>query len=593
MRRRTQSAAPPRPEGLVLWSILLLSILVYLRSVWFEFTFDDWVIVARNPAVQTWAGWKSLLASSYWPGATHGMYRPVTVLSFALERLVHGGGPAGFHLVNVILHAAVSLLVYRVALHVLRSRWTAALAGLLFAAHPIHIEPVAGVVGRAELLSCGFALAVMLVWMRHSDGLSPSRNIPQLMILFALAVSSKEHVIVLPAILLVWEWARPTADGPAARIWRLAWDARLWALAASGAGSLALRVAVLGGADHSFVSRPLFVENPLAHQTTFVRIVSAAANQAYAVLLQLAPYRLLPDYSYHTLPLRVSWHDPLFLTAVALTAGAVLLWFVRGRTARQLAFASAWYITAVAPTANVLFPIGTIFAERTLYFPSVAFCLGIAALAGRVCARFPPGTGERADPLTKGAFAAVLFPAVVLSALTSVHLPDWKSDLSLFGSAAASAPENVKVRLWFGDALVRAGDSEGAIREYRRALEIRPDYGAAAANLMVPLMNLRRYPEAIEAGETARRLFPQDNAALLLNLATVYQESGEQVRFLECIWRVLELDPNSSRAHYQLARYHLQGGNRNAAVEHFRESLRLDPESPQAALIRKLMPDLR
>ncbi len=546
MRRRTERAVPPRPEGVILWSIILVSTLVYLRSIGYEFTFDDWAIVARNPAVQAWAGWKNLLASPYWLGSTRGMYRPITVLSFALERLVHGGGPAGFHLVNVVLHAAVSVLVYRVALHVLQSRWAAALAGLLFAAHPIHIEAVAGIVGRAELLSCGFALATALVWMRHSDGSSHSRGIPGLVVLFALAVASKEHVIVLPAVLVLWELARDTSDGPAARIKKLARDRRLWALAASGAGSLALRVAVLGGAAQSFVSRPLFVENPLAHQTASVRIVNAAANQVYAAFLQLVPYRLLPDYSYSTLPLRLSWHDPMCLTAVALLAGAVLLWFARDRTARRLAFASAWYVTAVTPTSNVFFAIGTIFGERTLYFPSAAFCIGIAAVAERVCVRFLPGIAERSSPIPKAALAALLLPALALSAVTSVHLPDWRSDLSLFGSAAASAPENVKVRLWLGDAFVRAGDSASAIREYRRALEIRPEYGAASANLLVPLMNLHRYPEAIEAGETARRLFTEDNAVLLMNLATAYQAVGEQVRFLECIQRALELNPEAA-----------------------------------------------
>ena len=154
-------------------------------------------------------------------------------------------------------------------------------------------------------------------------------------------------------------------------------------------------------------------------------------------------------------------------------------------------------------------------------------------------------------------------------------------------------PENVKVRLWLGDAFVRAGDSASAIREYRRALEIRPEYGAASANLLVPLMNLHRYPEAIEAGETARRLFTEDNAVLLMNLATAYQAVGEQVRFLECIQRALELNPGSSRAHYQLGRYYLQEGNRNAALEHLRESLRLEPDSAQSALIRKLIPGPR
>jgi protein O-mannosyl-transferase len=579
MKQRT-----PRPEAAVVFLILFVSALLYLRTAWFDFTYDDWVIVARNPVVQTWAGLKSTLLSTYWPGLTRGLYRPVTVLSFALERLVHGGDPAGFHLFNLLLHAVVAVLVYRVALQVTCSRWAAIVGGLLFASHPIHIEAVAGVVGRAELLSALFALAAMLVWMRHSNGETKSPRIIQLAVLYLLACASKENVTVVPAILILWEASRISVGQVRERVLALVCDKRIWALAAAGTASLALRVAVMGGAKAAFASNPPFVENPLAHEPAVVRMWSAAANQVLGVVLQVFPYRLLPDYSYLTLVPRHSWLDPLCVAAVAIAAAALSLWFTPRRKTRQLAFFSGWYVIAIAPTSNILFAIGTVFGERLLYFPSVAFCIGVGLVVDILIGRFLPAVGLR-----RWAVAGVSIPILVMGIATSIHLPHWRNDYELFSAAVAAAPDNVKARLWYGDALVRSGDFAAAIREYKRAIEILPQYGAPYANLMVPLMEQQRYAEAVEAGETALRLMETENAELVMNLAMACMESGDQVRFLEYTQRALELDPGSSRAHYQLARYYLREGNRKAAVEHLKESLRINPGSAEAPIIRKLL----
>jgi protein O-mannosyl-transferase len=589
-RLRNEPGNPLRPEWIAVSSIVLVSVLVYLRTAWFDYTFDDWIIVARNPAVQAWVGLKSIFSSAYWPGSQRGLYRPVTILTFALERIVHGGGAGGFHFVNVMLHATVSVLVYRVALHVLRARWAAAFTALLFAAHPIHIEAVAGVVGRAELLSSLFALGTILVWMRYTDGQSASPGLPAIAVLFALGASSKENVTVVPAVIAAWEFSRRTGESILPRVVRLARDPRVWVLGGSAAASFGLRTLAMGGLGRIIGSRAPYIENPLAYQPTFVRIVSAAANQVHGAVLHVFPHPLLPDYSYSTLPIRSSWLDPYFLTAIVLVAGAAVLWFVKDNTARQLAFAGAWYIIAVAPTANVAMPIGTVFGERLFYFPSIGFCLAAAALVKRAAVSFVAGDAA-VTSLGKPVLAALALPVLALSAVTSFHLPVWRSDLALFLDAADSAPRNVKVRLWLGDALVRDGNNSGAIAEYRQALEIRPDYAAAAANLMVPLMDQKRYAEAIETGEAARRYFgsTQENAVLMVNLASCYEEIGDELRFLEAIERALQLAPDSSQAHYHMGRYFIRHGDKAQAFEHFRESLRLDPTLPQAPLIRKYL----
>jgi tetratricopeptide (TPR) repeat protein len=126
--------------------------------------------------------------------------------------------------------------------------------------------------------------------------------------------------------------------------------------------------------------------------------------------------------------------------------------------------------------------------------------------------------------------------------------------------------------------------------QYRKALEIYPDYAPAAANLVVPLKSLGKFREAIDTGERARALFGQENPGLLYNLALTYLEAGEPIPFLDYMGRVVKLDPNNSRAHLHLGFYYFQrGGDRTAARLHLEQALRSNPSPEDAVRIRNLL----
>src|SRR6266581_3399860 len=178
-------------------AVAACAVIVYLGALWNEFVWDDQVIVLGNPLVQTWAGLATAFASPYWPPFVGGyLYRPLTLLTYVLDW--HIGGAAWFHAVNLSWHAGVSALVA-----VLARRWAgdaaALVAGMLFAVHPVHVEAVANVVGRAELMAAAFTLlAVYAAVERQSPGWSTASWI--------LGLLCKESAAVAPA-LIATAWA--------------------------------------------------------------------------------------------------------------------------------------------------------------------------------------------------------------------------------------------------------------------------------------------------------------------------------------------------------------------------------------------------
>src|SRR3989442_694240 len=184
-------------------AVAACAVIVYLGALWNEFVWDDQVIVLGNPLVQTWAGLATAFASPYWPPFVGGyLYRPLTLLTYVLDW--HIGGAAWFHAVNLLWHAGVSALVA-----VLARRWAgdaaALVAGMLFAVHPVHVEAVANVVGRAELMAAAFTLLAVYAAVEADRPVWSA-------VCWALGLLSKEVAVVAPA-LVVAGWGLLGAGG--------------------------------------------------------------------------------------------------------------------------------------------------------------------------------------------------------------------------------------------------------------------------------------------------------------------------------------------------------------------------------------------
>ena len=423
----------------------LVAAVVYAGALRNGFTGDDGHIILGNPLVHSASGmWRAFL-SPYWPAGLGGtLYRPLAVASYAFDWAV-GGGAVWFHFVNVLWHVAASVLV---ALLAYRSAGCSAalLGGLLFAVHPVHVEAVASIVGRAELMATTFTLlAVYLAVERGSVAWSA--------LAWGLGLFSKESAGIAPVLVAVAWWAGVAAvPRPGRR--QLLTLAAAWGVV--GATYLGFHYAALHQTAGLAGPAPVFVGQ------TFLAIrLTALSEVTDLARLMLFPLHLRADYSPAERTIVTSALDPRLLLAVAILAcwtwAVVVAW---RRRFRVEAFGLFWVGLAYISVSNLIVPIGVLMAERTLYLSSAGLALAIGAAAVRVPVR----------PLVAGA-AAVLLAGVVR---TATRVPVWRDNLRLTLSVLEDSPRSYQGPMASAGIFLEAGHPEKALDDADSATAIFP-----------------------------------------------------------------------------------------------------------------------
>ncbi len=469
----------------------VLALAVYSNSLFNGFAYDDvWIVETRN-VIHGLGQLGQLLTSDYWPSRFgSGLYRPLTLLSFAVDWSVWGGAPFGFHLTNVLLHATVTALLTLLLLRLFP--WWAALAGgAVFAVHSVHTEAVANVVGRGELLAALFVVVACLVYVRATrNGGVPWRSVVLICGCYALALVSKEGGAVLPALLLLLDLPRvkrPTAWLPILRS-RLP---LLLGMAFVLVFFFALRWAVLGAPIHVVLDRAFIPDSSFA--TRFFTM--ARVWPRYYELL-LFPLVLSADYSPAVI-LPASSITGLGLVGILLVGFTVLLASVTFRRMPELSTAVLWAAVTLLPVSNLIVVAEIVLAERTFYLPTVA----VSIVASTLAARTRP-------PARKWIAAAVGLWVVVFSAVTVRRNPVWESTGTVFADVQRKHPESSRLLWWLGDRRLRIGDWEGAREWYRRSLQVWPYYPQYLAEFAVNLNDRGEYAEAEAMAERALGLVP-------------------------------------------------------------------------------------
>lgn len=451
-------------------SVALAGAAVFANSVGNGFALDDVPIVGGDARLESLASIPALFFQPYWnvPGEQYGLYRPLVLVSLAVGRAIHGPAPWGHHLINVLLHAGVSALVWFAARRAGLHYGTAILTGLLFAVHPLHAEAVANVVGRAEMLA---AAGVLGAWILHRRESRPAAAA-----CYLAALLSKESAILAPLLFAL--------DDSARGIPVLKRASSFSPYLAAAVVALVLRVAALGGLPGAVSAIPL--DNPAAAAGPLPRIATAVAVQGLAVRLVVWPHPLCADYSLDAFPVVRSAFDPRFLGGLAVVAAVAGVLVFRKRLERPVVLAAAIWALFFLPSSNLLFPVGTLFGERLAYLPSLGACL-LAGHAGASLAA--KGRGRLV-----GAFAA----AAILggSAATVSRNPDWASNAALALHDVEVRPESAKLQAGAGIALAVAGRKDEAETRFRRAIEIYPDYAQIHYNLAVLLLERGERDEA-------------------------------------------------------------------------------------------------
>ena len=495
----------------------LAAALVFSGALSLDFALDDLPLVRDNPSIRDLSHLPALFAEPYWatPGESYGLYRPVTVASLAVNRAWTGEGPRGYHAGNVALHALAAMLSWFLARRLGVHYGTALAASLLFAVHPLRVEAVANVAGRAELLAAAGVFGAWLAHRRAADARGRSRTgwIAAASLLWFAAILSKESAFLAPLLFALDDRLRRREDRRAPATPVVTW----MGYAGVAAVALAFRIAALGtlGGPASTV----YLDNPAAFEGTWIRVATALWIHVRYLGLLLWPATLSSDYSFDAVPVVASWSDPRLwagLVVAAATIGSFVVAWRKGL--RTVAIALGCWVLFLLPASNLLFAAGTAMGERLTYLPA----FGAFLLAGHGVARL-----GRVRPAVTVLLAGTL--VVACGARSVRRVPAWKDNLTLATIDVRAYPRSAKLQAGAGVFLAGAGRTEEAETHLREAVTIWPDYAQARYNLSVLLIRRRAFAEGLDHLTAAHALAPGNPAPLrlLASLARVSADDPE------------------------------------------------------------------
>jgi hypothetical protein len=439
-----------------------LGVAAYANSLGNGFAYDDFHIVPQNPVV-TESSPVAALGLPYWPRAVEGtgLYRPVTVASFAVEWRAFSGSPIGFHALNIIAHAAVSVLVFVLLLHFLPVAG-AFVGGAVFSLHPLHVEAVANVVGRAELYAAIFVLLACLLYVRGRQWTGSRRYLRLLGIgaCYAFGLGSKEIAVTLPGVLLLLEVFLSAAEarkgeGPA---WTRELPAYLLLGTVLGA-YLLTRLLILGTVGGELPS-PLF-----RGMDPLTRVLTSVSVWPQYLRLLFFPMDLAADYAPGVL-FPVEGITPDLIVGFSVLVGLAGAAFLCFRKSPLVSLGILWFGITVLPVSNLLFSTGVLLAERTLYLPSVGLAF-LVGWAGAAALRMTPSARRKAS-------VAGVVVCLLLLVRTVDRNPTWMSTYTVLNTLAQEHPESYLSIRSRAMGLVRVGETEEAAELYDLAVALAP-----------------------------------------------------------------------------------------------------------------------
>ena len=419
-----------------------MALLAYSNSFRDGLVYDNHLVVVQDTRIHqvTEENISLILTKDYWYKiSVSSLYRPLATLSYLFNYAILGNGaaPAGYHLVNLVLHAANIALVYLLGWLLLAEFWPAFAMAALWAVHPVLTESVTNIVGRADLLAAFGVLAGLLCYARGVTARGRRATLWQLGVLAAstIAMFSKESGIAVIAAVFLYDLAWCGGAPRRARI------AGYLAAALPIAVFLAVRIRILKDAPLTVLA---VTDNPLAGADFWTAHLTAVKVLGKYLWLLLWPARLSCDYSYNQIPL-VSWsfnrwEDWQAAVSLAVYTAAAVLAVWSFRRSRPVFFFIAFFFAAMAPTANLLFPIGTIMAERLLYLPSVAFAGCVAWAGWKAYRQLRP----RWPALRIAAPTALAAVCLALCGRTFARNFDWFDEQTLWSSAARACPASYR-----------------------------------------------------------------------------------------------------------------------------------------------------
>ncbi|XP_075458392.1 protein O-mannosyl-transferase TMTC1 isoform X2 [Ascaphus truei] len=575
---------------------VVLAAACFARSLFGEFVHDDVWAILNNPDSLGETPLRSVFSNDFWGKAmsdssSHKSYRPLCVLTFRINVLLGGLDPFYFHAVNVGLHCmASSLLMYTCNKAVFDDRRLAMAAALLFSVHPIHTEAVAGIVGRADVLSCLLFLLAFLSYIRSVE-LGPARDIfpptaSPLFLLLSLVLGTcamlvKETGCTVFGVCLLYDLLflcprrlkRSLTPDQHRSIRHVAGPflKRAALVTCHVALVLYFRLRIMGG------SMPLFSEqdNPASVSPYILtRFLTYSYLLAFNVWLLLAPITLCYDWQVGSIPLIHSIWDrrnvaTLLLLGILISLGMHCLTASKRLEHRELLVGLLFLIFPFIPASNLFFRVGFVVAERVLYMPSMGFCI--------LCVHGLKVLYSRCGPRGTSALTLCFLLLLLLFSCKSVSQSEcWRSREVLFRSGVQALPHNAKVHYNFANFLKDQNRRDEAIHHYKTVLRLYPQHPSALNNLGTLTHN------ATAAEEYYRRalVISSQHSRALFNLGNLLKTQGRDDEAERLLRESLVHGPFLADAYSSLGSLLADQKRHKEAGDVYQTGIRSCPENP-------------
>lgn len=551
-----------KPQQLLIIIAILLSCAVYFNTLSNGFVYDDIPQVVRNPWIRDVQSLPEIFSTNVWAfqGISTNYYRPLLHISYLMSYHLFGLSPWGFHLVNIMLHAGVTALVFLISSSLFRmdspqappvSRYLPFIAAMLFAVHPIHTEVVAWVGGVTDLVFTLFTLLSLYFYILSSERAGQRKGLRAFSVAsFFLAALAKEPAVTLPCILAAYDYSyRREALRPVDYLKRYS------PYLGAAAVYVILRVNALGG------FAPVRRYSELGLTDYLINV--------FPLFRQYLQKLLLPIHlnAYHVFSPISSFWEPNGLLSLAVTTAFAVAVLLAMKKNRPVFFALALVLLPLLPSLYIPGAGENTFAERYLYLPSFGFVLLIALLVERVASQ----RLNWSVPLT----VALILVTGLYAHGTVQRNTVWKDDESLWRDVVEKSPGSAVAHYNLASALNSRGLVDGAIEEYQTAIRIQPA-AVAYTGLGAAYQAKGLLTEAAEQYAQAVRLQPGDADAHSL-LAAAYAESGALDSAIEHFRVVVQLQQDSADAQYNLGAAYLEKGLPMEAIPHLESAVRLNP----------------
>ncbi len=567
--------------------VFLFSGLLYVNTYSYDYVLDDKIVYTENAYVKEgFSGIKKILSSESFEGyfgeqknlVAGARYRPLSIASFAVEFALLGQSEKTSHLLNALLYALNCLLLFRVIAllynHPLeRSKFlsVAFIAAMIFAAHPLHVEVVANVKGRDEILTLLACLGATYYGIRYLQSDKLLWLLPTFLIFF-IGVMTKENTVTFMAVLPLIGWYFCKTD-----------IRKIALLAIPGIVAtvlyLVIRAQVIGHLWDS-VAEPDLMNDPFKGMSVHERFATITYTLGIYFKLMFYPHPLTHDYYPYHIPI-MNWAKGGTIASLALYAGLIgfAIW---GFFKKHIAsFCIVFFIATLSITSNVFFPVGTFMNERFVYVSSVGSVLFMAWVLGHY---LPSKFGAKGRMISVGVFALFM---IGYTAKTIWRTPAWKDKFSLNAYAIKVSKNSARANALYATALYEdrylktptsdRETREAYINEARiyvdRALEIHPKY-SSALNLKAGVM--------AEQYRFTRQVKPLlDGFLELLKVKSNFSYIDEYLQYLN---NKNDEDINFALVsfYYDIgSHYRVRQGARSIANKYFRMGLEVAPGNPQ------------